>query len=289
MKRQKSFQNEICSLYLVATPIGNLDEMTPRAIEILKDVNVIAAEDTRNTVRLLQHFDIKTKLIAHHSHNEQDSASGIIKLLQSGQDVALVSDAGYPLISDPGSYLVQSVIDAGFNVIPISGSSAVLNALVASGLSPQPFLFYGFLPLQDKECNQELNQLKAYPYTLVFYEAPHRIQKTIQKMIPVMGDRKACLAREITKMYEEFMRGTLSEILENSEDLKGELVLIVEGNISDREKAIDLTEIHQRIQVYIEGGISASQAIKQVAKDTGINKNEIYSFYHSKDIKSDHS
>jgi 16S rRNA (cytidine1402-2'-O)-methyltransferase len=263
--------------------------MTPRAIEVLKDVNVIAAEDTRNTVRLLQHFDIKTKLIAHHSHNEQDSATGIIKLLQSGQDVALVSDAGYPLISDPGSYLVQSVIDAGFNVVPISGSSAVLNALVASGLSPQPFLFYGFLPLQDKECNQELNQLKAYPYTLVFYEAPHRIQKTIQKMIPVMGDRKACLAREITKMYEEFMRGTLSEILENSEDLKGELVLIVEGNISDREKAIDLTEIHQRIQVYIEGGISASQAIKQVAKDTGINKNEIYSFYHSKDIKSDHS
>jgi 16S rRNA (cytidine1402-2'-O)-methyltransferase len=156
-------------------------------------------------------------------------------------------------------------------------------------LSPQPFLFYGFLPLQDKECNQELNQLKAYPYTLVFYEAPHRIQKTIQKMIPVMGDRKACLAREITKMYEEFMRGTLSEILENSEDLKGELVLIVEGNISDREKAIDLTEIHQRIQVYIEGGVSASQAIKQVAKDTGMNKNEIYSFYHSKDIKSDHS
>jgi 16S rRNA (cytidine1402-2'-O)-methyltransferase len=282
MKRQKSFQNDLTSLYLVATPIGNLNEMTPRAIEVLKQVSVIACEDTRTTSVLLKHFGIETKVISHHAYNEKESASGIVKLLESGQDVALVSDAGYPLISDPGYIVVQEVIDAGFNVIPISGSSAVLNALVASGLVTQPFIFYGFLPNTDKDFNQTVNQLKAYPYTLIFYEAPHRIQKTIAKLIPILGDRKAVIAREITKKFEEFLRGTLSELGDIEEELKGEIVLVVEGQREEKPEVVDLAEINERINAYVEGGISASEAIKQVAKEIGLNKHEIYNAYHNK-------
>jgi len=282
MKRQQSFQNDLPTLYLVATPIGNLQEMNPRAIEILNHVAVIAAEDTRNTLKLLQHFQIDTRLISHHMHNESDSANGIIKLLESGQDVALVSDAGYPLISDPGYILVNEAIEKGYNVVPISGSSASLDGLIASGLIVQPHLFYGFLPLNDKEFIHEVNQLKAYPYTLIFYEAPHRIGKTIAKLIPLMGDRKACLAREITKKFEEFIRGNLSEIQTVCDELKGEMVLIIQGNIETKGQAIDLSEINEQIQRYIDAGVSASSAIKQVAKDTGLNKNELYQYYHDK-------
>ncbi len=280
MKRQKSFQNDLTSLYLVATPIGNLSEMTPRAIEVLKSVSVIAAEDTRNTQKLLQHFQIETRLISHHAYNEKESASGILKLLESGQNVALVSDAGYPLISDPGYQVVQAVLQAGYNVIPVSGSSAALNALVASGLITQPFLFYGFLPNTEKDFRQTLNQLKAYPMTLIFYEAPHRIKKTLVKMIPILGDRKAVIARELTKKFEEFLRGTLSELAELDDELKGEIVLIVEGNGEPKPEVVDLSEINERIQAYIDTGISASQAIRQVAEESGLNKHDLYNAYH---------
>jgi 16S rRNA (cytidine1402-2'-O)-methyltransferase len=285
MKQQKSFQNDVVSLYLVATPIGNLDEMTPRAIDVLKSVAVIACEDTRTSQKLLSRFDIKTKLIAHHAHNEAESAKGILKLLNSGQSVALISDAGYPLMSDPGTILVQTVIQAGFNVIPISGSSAALNALVASGLCVQPYVFYGFLPLQDKAFIQELNQLKTYPMTLIFYEAPHRIQKTLERMLPILGNRRAVIARELTKLHEEFIRGSLEELIKYTQDeVRGEIVLVVEGSLEDRHPAIDLSDIHQRIEHYIQQGISASDAIKQVAKETGIQKNEIYNVYHRRII-----
>jgi len=282
MKRQKSFQNDLTSLYLVATPIGNLNEMTPRAIEILNQVAIIACEDTRTTSVLLKHFGIETKVISHHAYNEKDSAAGIVKLLESGQDVALVSDAGYPLISDPGYIVVQKVIAAGYNVVPISGSSAILNGLIASGLITQPFLFYGFLPLTDKDFSQTVNQLKAYPYTLIFYEAPHRIQKTIAKLIPILGDRKAVIARELTKKFEEFLRGTLRELSEIEEELKGEMVLIIAGNSEEKAEIVDLTEINERIQAYVDGGISASEAIKQVAKEVGLNKHDLYNAYHNK-------
>jgi len=282
MKRQKSFQNDLTSLYLVATPIGNLNEMTPRAIEVLKQVSVIACEDTRTTMVLLKHFGIETKVISHHTFNEKESASGIVKLLESGQDVALVSDAGYPLISDPGYIVVQEVLSAGYNVIPISGSSAVLNALVASGLVTQPFLFYGFLPLTDKDFTQTVNQLKAYPYTLIFYEAPHRIQKTIARLLPLLGDRQAVIAREITKKFEEFLRGRLSELGDIEDELKGEIVLVIEGKAEEKAEVVDLTEINERIQAYVDTGISASEAIKQVAKEVGMNKHDIYNAYHNK-------
>jgi len=282
MKRQKSFQNDLTSLYLVATPIGNLNEMTPRAIEVLKQVSVIACEDTRTTMVLLKHFGIETKVISHHTFNEKESASGIVKLLESGQDVALVSDAGYPLISDPGYIVVQEVLSAGYNVIPISGSSAALNALVASGLVTQPFIFYGFLPLTDKDFTQTVNQLKAYPYTLIFYEAPHRIQKTIARLLPLLGDRQAVIAREITKKFEEFLRGRLSELGDIEDELKGEIVLVIEGKAEEKAEIVDLTEINERIQAYVDTGISASEAIKQVAKEVGMNKHEIYNAYHNK-------
>ena len=282
MKRQKSFQNDLTSLYLVATPIGNLNEMTPRAVEVLKTVSVIACEDTRTTSVLLKHYGIETKVISHHAFNEKESAAGIVKLLESGQDVALVSDAGYPLISDPGYIVVQEVLDAGYNVIPISGSSAALNALVASGLITQPFIFYGFLPLTDKDFNQTVNQLKAYPYTLIFYEAPHRIQKTIAKLIPLLGDRKAVIAREITKKFEEFLRGNLSELGDIEDELKGEMVLVIEGKAEEKPEVVDLAEVNERIQAYVDGGISASEAIKQVAKEVGMNKHDIYNAYHNK-------
>lgn len=177
MKRQKSFEDNTPSLYLVATPIGNLKEMTPRAIEILKEVDVIAAEDTRNTMKLLNYFDIKTRCIAHHMHNEKESAKGLIKMLEDGMNIALVSDAGYPLLSDPGQYVVDKVIAEGYNVIPVSGANAGLNALVASGLSAQPFLFYGFLGNSEKERMKSLMEIKSYPFTVIVYEAPHRIEK----------------------------------------------------------------------------------------------------------------
>jgi len=282
MKRQKSFENDCPTCYLVATPIGNLDEMTPRAIEILKSVDYIAAEDTRNTMKLLSRFSINTKMISHHQHNEKESSLGILKLLQQGFSVALVTDAGYPLLSDPGAILVETIVEAGFNVVPISGSNASLNALVASGLPAQPFLFYGFLPTQDKECRAELNQLKAYPYTLIFYEAPHRIEKTATKCLEVLGDRQCCLARELTKKHEEFLRGKLSELIPLCEDLKGEMVLVIEGNKEERLPDVDLSEVNEMITRYMQSGVSASEAIKQVAKETGISKNDVYSHFHQK-------
>ena len=180
MIRQKSFENEKATLYVVATPIGNLEEMTPRAIHVLESVDVIAAEDTRNTLKLLNYFGIRTRLIAHHQHNEEQSANGLLELLRQGKNVAIVSDAGYPLISDPGSVVAKKVMEEGFNVVPISGSNAMLNALVASGMNTRHFLFYGFLKAQEKERIRELHELKYYPFTIVFYEAPHRIEKMLK-------------------------------------------------------------------------------------------------------------
>lgn len=195
MHRQKSFEENRPSLYLVATPIGNLDEFTPRAVQILREVDVIAAEDTRNTMKLLSHFDIKTHLVAHHAFNEKESAKGLLKFLEEGKSVAVVSDAGYPLISDPGLPATQLISEAGYPVIPISGANAMLNALVASGLPVQPFLFYGFLGSSEKERTVQLHALAQYPQTLIFYEAPHRVRKMLMSCLRELGDRKMCLAR----------------------------------------------------------------------------------------------
>lgn len=280
MKRQKSFDTECPALYLVATPIGNLEEFTPRAIDILKTVDVIAAEDTRNTMKLLSHFGIHTKMIAHHQHNERASALGLLQLLEEGKRVAIVSDAGYPLISDPGQIVTQVVIEAGYPVIPISGANAMLNALVASGIRAQPFLFYGFLKPQEKEQIRELMDLKPYPQTLIFYEAPHRIKKTLQHMVEIFGNRNICLARELTKRHEEFLRGTILELLEVCDELKGEMVLVVEGNKEEKDPVQDMPEIHNQINRYIEGGLSSKEAIKKVAKEHGLSRNALYKQFH---------
>lgn len=282
MKRQKSFENDKPTLYLVATPIGNLEELSPRAIHILKNVDVIAAEDTRNTMKLLMHFGIKTKLISHHQHNESASTKGLVELLKEGQDIAIVSDAGYPLISDPGSLVTTKVIEAGYNVVPISGSNAMLNALVSSGLSTKHFLFYGFLSSGEKDRTSELFDVKYFPYTMIFYEAPHRIKKMLTTCLEVLGNRKMCLAREITKKHEEFIRGTIEEVLEVVDDIKGEMVVVMEGSQEERnpQEVSPIPLVHDQIKTYVNEGLTTNEAIKRVAKERGLSKNEIYKEFH---------
>jgi len=282
MYRQKSFENEKPTLYLVATPIGNLNEITYRAIEILKSVDYIAAEDTRNTIKLLNHFEIKTKLISHHEHNLMISIPKIIDYLKNGYNIALVSDAGYPAISDPGYELVQEVIKQEFNVVPVSGANACLNALVVSGITPQPFLFYGFLDHQDKKKKKELNSLKNYKETIVFYEAPHRIKKTLQFMLEIFGNRNIALARELTKKHEEINRGTIQDIINVIDDMKGEMVIIVEGAKEVYDEVVFEQSIEEHVNEYIGKGFSTKDAIKEVARIRNTSKNIVYSEYHKK-------
>ena len=282
MNRQKSFENEKPTLYLVPTPIGNLNEMTPRAIDVLNSVDVIACEDTRNSGQLLKHFGISKRLIAYQNFNEASSTKGIINLLSQGKNIALISDAGYPLINDPGQRVVSEVTALGYNVVPISGCSAFLNALVASGLIAQPFIFIGFLPPSTHDCVKKLRLYQSYPMTLIMYEAPHRIEKMLQSCLDVLGDRHICIARELTKVHEEFIRGKISEILPIASELKGEMVVVIEGNQYDYEKDIDMGQILNMVNTSIESGISTSAAIKEVAKQTGISKNQIYDLVHGK-------
>lgn len=282
MFRQKSFENQKPTLYLVATPIGNLSEMTYRAVEILQNVSYIAAEDTRNTIKLLNHFHITTKLISHHEHNLTVSIPKILKLMEEGNDVALVSDAGYPAISDPGYELVQAVIEKEYNTVPISGANACLDALIVSGIAPQPFIFYGFLDHLDKKKKKELESLNKYQETIVFYEAPHRIKKTLSLMLDILGDRKIALCREITKKHEEINRGTISEILEIVDDLKGEMVLVVEGAKEIINENVYTQTIEEHVNEYIEKGFSTKDAIKEVAKIRNLSKNIVYNEYHKK-------
>lgn len=276
MNRQKSFENGRPTLYLVPTPIGNLNEMNPRAIDILKQVDVIACEDTRTSGQLLKHFDIHNRLIAYHNFNEESSANGIMDLLEEGKDIALISDAGYPLINDPGQKIVSIATEAGFNVVPVSGPSAFLNALVASGLVAQPFIFIGFLPQSHSDRVKKLKEYQNYPMTMIFYEAPHRIEKCLKDCLEVFGDRKMTLARELTKMHEEFLRGSITEILEVIDELRGEMVIVMEGNHEEPSKAIDMSDVVRMVNESIKAGMSTRDAIKDIATKTGIKKNKIY-------------
>ncbi|MFQ6792465.1 16S rRNA (cytidine(1402)-2'-O)-methyltransferase [Thomasclavelia sp.] len=280
MIRQKSFENKQSNLYLVATPIGNLEEITFRAINILKEVDYIGAEDTRNTIKLLNHYDIKTKLISHHEHNLTQSIPKIIELLKQGKNIALVSDAGYPAISDPGYELVKEAIKHNINVIPVSGANACLDALVVSGIAPQPFIFFGFLDHQDKKKKKQLDSLKKYQETIVFYESPHRIKKTLKLMLDIFGDRQIALCREITKRYEEIIRGTIGEVLDICDELKGEMVIVVSGSEELEEEVVSPEVIIENVDQYVAKGMSVKDAIKEVAKLRKINKNEVYAIYH---------
>lgn len=281
MNRQKSFENQAPSLYLVATPIGNLEEITFRAINILNEVDYIGAEDTRNTIKLLNHYNIKTKLISHHEHNLNQSIPKLINLLLEGNNIALVSDAGYPAISDPGYELVKAAIENNINVIPVSGANACLDALVVSGIAPQPFLFYGFLDHQDKKKRKELEKLKNYRETIVFYESPHRISKTLKLMQDILGDRHIALCREITKKHEEIIRGKISEIISITAELKGEMVIVVSGNNDNDEVNLSPEILITEVDNYVNKGMSVKDAIKEVSKLRKVNKNELYALYHS--------
>ncbi len=285
MIRQKSFENDEKTLFLVPTPIGNLSEMTPRAVEVLNSVDVIACEDTRTSGQLLKHFGISKRLIAYQNFNEESASRGILHLLEEGNNVALISDAGYPLISDPGQKVVTLVTEAGFNVVPLSGCSAVLNAVVASGLVVQPFLFIGFLPASNHDRETKLAEYRNYPYTMIFYEAPHRLEKMLDSCLKVLGDRKCCIAREMTKMHEEFIRGTLAEMPAIASSLKGEMVIVIEGAPKE-QRAVDDDTLLVMVNQSMENGLSRSAAVKEVSAKTGLSKNRIYELVHTQEERN---
>lgn len=274
MTRSKTFNNNAPILYLIATPIGNLKEMSPRALETIEEMDIVAAEDTRNAFSLLANYGIKKELFSLREHNEIEASKKLLEKIKDGKKVAYMSDAGYPCISDPGYLLVQEMIKNGVNVSTISGSSAFINALVASGLETKHFYFYGFLPAKESEAKTELEQLKGIKETIIFYEAPHRIMKTLNLINEYFGNRNVCLARELTKINEEFIRGTLDELVTLDETtIKGEIVLIVEGN--KNEKTIDDNKIIARVNYFVGFGLSQKDAINIVSEEFGINKNYI--------------
>lgn len=274
---QKSYDGKPI-LYIVPTPIGNMEDITIRALNVLKEAEVIFSEDTRVTNQLLKHFDIKKRLISSHLYNENNNQDKELNYLQKGKTIALVSDRGTPLISDPGYILVKNAIDNGYNVVCLPGATALIPALVMSGLGDGPFTFYGFLNSKESKRKKELEELKENKFTIIFYEAPHRITKTLENIKEVFGNRKASIAREISKKYEEIIRGNIDDLINASENIKGEIVLIVEGN--HEEKDYSELSIIDHINIYLKEGKDSKEAIKLVAKDRGIPKSEVYNEYH---------
>lgn len=286
MKVQKSFkgQTDYGTLYLVPTPIGNLQDMTFRAVETLKAVDFICAEDTRNTGLLLKHFDITVKQISFHEHNAYEKIPELLELLKSGKNLAQVSDAGMPSISDPGHDLVKAAIAEDITVVALPGASAGITALIASGLAPQPHIFYGFLPRKSGQQKDFFESKKAYPETQIFYESPYRVSDTLENMLAIYGDRQVVLVRELTKLYEEYQRGSISELLEYiaGNPLKGECLLIVSGQdqaVLTEAAAEDLNPA-ELVSSLVEAGEKPNQAIKKVAKTYGLNRQEVYNAYH---------
>lgn len=267
------------AVYLVATPIGNLEDITLRALRTLRECDLIACEDTRHTRKLLNRYEIQKPLISCHEHNEHERAREIVERVQAGQAVAIVSDAGLPGISDPGYRVVQAAIAAGVRVIPIPGPSAVDTAVVASGLPTDSFLYLGFLPAKSGQRLKALEALAAAQPTLVFYEAPHRLLRTLQDAQSALGDRQAVVARELTKTHEEFLRGTLSEIhaaLAARESVRGEIVLLIAGASEAPTPAATLP-LPERVRQLVAQGASPMEAVKTAAKEYGISKREAYS------------
>ena len=274
---QKSYNNTP-ALYLIPTPIGNMDDITIRALNTLKEVELVLSEDTRVTGLLMKHFDIKKRLVANHEHNEEKNKNLVKNLLEEGKSIGLVSDRGTPVISDPGFEIAKYVIELGYNVIPLPGATALIPALISSGLDPMPFTFYGFLNSKESKRKKELELLKKVNHTMIFYEAPHRITDTLNNILEVFGNRKMCLAREISKKYEEIYRGTISDVIKETENIKGEIVFLVEGN-KEVETFDDLSVI-DHVNMFIEDGLSQMDAIKKVAKLRKIPKSDVYNKYH---------
>ena len=272
------------TLYLVATPIGNLEDITQRALRVLREVDLIACEDTRRTRLLLNHYGIQTKTMSYHEHNERERADRLCQLLEAGQDVAIVSDAGTPLISDPGFRIVKAAIDRRIAVVPIPGPAAFVSALVASGLAGHQFFFAGFLPARRKARRERLEELRAIPAALIFYEAPHRLAATLQDAREVLGDRPAVVARELTKIHEEIARGNLSELLQGfsvERTARGEIVLIVSGNEAATMTLAE-TETNRgdaflaRVSELETAGVDSKEALKKAAREFGLKRGEAY-------------
>lgn len=267
------------SLYLVPTPIGNLDDMTFRGIETLKMVDVIFSEDTRVTLQLLNHFNIKKKLVSLHDHNEEEVKNLVLNYLKDGSNVALVTDRGTPIISDPGYKTVKFLKDNGYNVICLPGACAFVPALVMSSISSIHFTFYGFLSNKESKIRHELEMLRDSEYPLVFYEAPHRIIKTLNTMLDILGDRVISISREISKLHESVFVGKISDALKDESQFKGEFVIVV----SPSEEAFDINDsVYEAVCKYINNGLSSMDAIKKVAKERKIPKSEVYSEYHER-------
>ena len=264
-------------LYLVATPIGNLEDITLRAIRVLKEVDLIAAEDTRNSLKLLNHFEIKKPLISYHRHNEEIRVDNLIEKLKQGENIAVISDAGTPGISDPGEVIAKEAIKNDIEVIPIPGACAAINALIASGLNTTEFTFYGFLPLNKKLRKEKLDEIKNETKTCIIYEAPHKLKNTLQDLKVILENRKVVLAREITKIHEEFIRGYIDDIISKSGNLKGEMIILIEGAKKQEEQcSLNNLSLEEHYEYYQKQGLDKKEIIKNIAKDRGVNKNEIY-------------
>lgn len=270
-------------LYLVATPIGNLEDITLRAIRILKEVDIILAEDTRQTLKLLNHLEISKTLISYHRHNEEIKVDNIIQKLKEGINIALVSDAGTPVISDPGEVVVKEALKNNVEVIPIPGACALINGLIASGLDAKEFSFYGFLSLNKKLRKEKLEEIRNENKTIILYEAPHKILNTLNDLNEILGNRKVVIARELTKIHEEYIRGTAKEILEKYKEPKGEHIIIIEKNKIKKEELqnelINSMTIEQHYNYYEKQGFSKNEIIKRIAKDRNVAKNEIYKLF----------
>ena len=267
-------------LYLVATPIGNLNDMTFRAIQTLKDVDLIAAEDTRQTMKLLNYFNISKPLISYHRHNEDVKTDGLINEILGGKNIAVVTDAGTPAISDPGEVIVRDAIKNEIEVIPIPGACALINAVIASGLSTKEFSFYAFLPLNKKLRKEKLEEIKNESKTSIIYEAPHKIKDSLKDLKTVIGNRKVVLAREITKIHEEFIRGNIDDVIDKCDDLKGEMILLIDGGEKEiLENVLNNLSLEEHYNVYEKQGLDKKEIIKKIAKDRGVNKNEIYKYF----------
>ncbi|WP_407371558.1 16S rRNA (cytidine(1402)-2'-O)-methyltransferase [Carnobacterium sp.] len=290
MQSQKSFeQSQGGSLYLIPTPIGNLEDMTFRGVRLLKEADLIASEDTRTTQKLLNHYEIKTPQISFHEHNTQERIHQLIEKLETGMTIAQVSDAGMPSISDPGHELVVACIQAGISVIPLPGANAGLTALIASGISPQPFYFFGFLPRKKKDQLVALEELNHRPETIILYESPHRLKEVLKNMSTVFGmNRRIVCCRELTKRYEEFIRGTIEEAIEWSmtNEIRGEFCLIIEGNsegtlLAEEDTSWETLSLKEHVDVMInDRELTSKDAIKEVAKLRGLKKQEVYAAFH---------
>ena len=269
-------QKEVGILYIVATPIGNLEDITLRAINTLKNVDLIAAEDTRHTLKLLNHLEISKPLISYHRHNENVKTDVLIKELKQGRKVALVSDAGTPGICDPGEEVIKKCIEEKITIISIPGACAMINALICSGLDTKEFIFLGFLPLNKKNRKEKLNEIQNATQTVILYEAPHKLETTLKDLKEIIKDRKIVLARELTKIHEEYIREDIDVLIEKAKDLKGEFVLIIERAKNEKNNYLIDLPLEEHYEYYKKQGFSKKDIIKQIAKDRNVNRNEIY-------------